>query len=124
MKGFEYRFNRRAVDVGADRTEKSGDERGAARGRCGGREKRRAVGEQRSARAYEQWREYRNTPAHLVLQAEAENLAIVNNLIVNKEQRIPDIAYAGKQVDRRRRRLRWWCMARNFIRRSGGIWTC
>jgi TolB protein len=42
---------------------------------------------------------YRNTPAHLVLQAEAENLAIVNNLIVNKEQRIPDIAYAGRQVD-------------------------
>jgi TolB protein len=44
--------------------------------------------------------EYRNTPAHLVLQAEAENLNIVNNLIVNKEQRIPDIEYAGKQVDR------------------------
>jgi TolB protein len=43
--------------------------------------------------------EYRNTPTHLVLQAEAENLNIVNNLIVNKEQRIPDIEYAGKQVD-------------------------
>jgi TolB protein len=43
--------------------------------------------------------EYRNTPEHLVLQAEAENLGIVNNLIVNKEQRIPDIAYSGKQVD-------------------------
>ncbi len=43
--------------------------------------------------------EYRNTPGHLVLQAEAENLGIVNNLIVNKEQRIPDIAYSGKQVD-------------------------
>jgi TolB protein len=44
--------------------------------------------------------EYRNTPAHLVQQAEAENLNIVNNLVVNKEQRIPDIEYAGKQVDR------------------------
>jgi TolB protein len=43
--------------------------------------------------------EYRNTPGHLVLQAEAENLGIVNNLIVNKEQRIPDIAYSGRQVD-------------------------
>jgi hypothetical protein len=43
--------------------------------------------------------EYRNTPANLVHQAEAENLNIVNNLIVNKEQRIPDIAYAGKRVD-------------------------
>ena len=43
--------------------------------------------------------EYRNKPEHLVLQADAENLNIVSNLIVNKEQRIPDIAYAGKQVD-------------------------
>ena len=33
---------------------------------------------------------YRNTPAHLVAQAAAENLAIVEDLIVNKEQRIPD----------------------------------
>ena len=36
---------------------------------------------------------YRNTPAHLVFQARAEDLHIVENLIVNKEQRIPDIAY-------------------------------
>lgn len=36
---------------------------------------------------------YRNTPAHLVEQADAENLAIVENLIVNKEQRFPDIDY-------------------------------
>jgi hypothetical protein len=36
---------------------------------------------------------YRNTPAHLVQQASAENLSIVENLIVNKEQRFPDIAY-------------------------------
>jgi TolB protein len=42
---------------------------------------------------------YRNTPAHLVEQAEAENLTIVNNLIVNKEQRFPDIAYSAKQID-------------------------
>jgi TolB protein len=42
---------------------------------------------------------YRNTPAHLVQQAEAENLNIASNLIVNKEQRIPDIRYAGRQVD-------------------------
>ncbi|MEA3196741.1 MAG: TolB protein [Gammaproteobacteria bacterium] len=43
--------------------------------------------------------EYRNTPAHLVLQAQAENLAIVNSLLVNKEQRFPDIAYNGRQQD-------------------------
>ena len=42
---------------------------------------------------------YRNTPAHLVLQAQAEDLDIVHDLIVNKEQRIPDIAYSGRGVD-------------------------
>lgn len=36
---------------------------------------------------------YRNTPAHLVEQASAENLQIVQDLVVNKEQRIPDITY-------------------------------
>ena len=43
--------------------------------------------------------EYRNTPAHLALQAQAENLGIVNSLIVNKEQRFPDIAYNGPASD-------------------------
>jgi TolB protein len=42
---------------------------------------------------------YRNTPAHLIFQAAAENLAIVENLIVNKEQRIPDIAYFSAKPD-------------------------
>lgn len=36
---------------------------------------------------------YRNTPSHLVSQASAENLQIVQDLVVNKEQRIPDISY-------------------------------
>jgi Tol biopolymer transport system component len=36
---------------------------------------------------------YRNTPANLMRQARAEGLHVVENLIVNKEQRIPDIAY-------------------------------
>jgi TolB protein len=43
--------------------------------------------------------EYRNTPAHLATQAQAENLTLVNALIVNKEQRFPDIAYNGRQKD-------------------------
>jgi Tol biopolymer transport system component len=43
---------------------------------------------------------YRNTPAHLVEQATAENLSIVEDLIVNKEQRIPDMAYFSPQLDR------------------------
>jgi TolB protein len=42
---------------------------------------------------------YRNTPAHLVTQAQAENLSLVNALIVNKEQRFPDIAYNGRHID-------------------------
>jgi hypothetical protein len=36
---------------------------------------------------------YRNTPEHLALQARAEDLAVIENLVVNKEQRVPDIAY-------------------------------
>jgi hypothetical protein len=35
---------------------------------------------------------YRNTPEHTVKQAEAEDLNFVYNLIVNKEQRIPDVS--------------------------------
>jgi dipeptidyl aminopeptidase/acylaminoacyl peptidase len=36
---------------------------------------------------------YRNTPRHLAFQARAEDLHVLENLIVNKEQRIPDIEY-------------------------------
>ena len=36
---------------------------------------------------------YRNTPARLALQGRAEGLNVLENLVVNKEQRIPDIAY-------------------------------
>jgi len=42
---------------------------------------------------------YKNAPAHLVQQAEAEDLAVVNDLVVNKEQRFPDIAHGGKGLD-------------------------
>ena len=42
---------------------------------------------------------YRNNPTHLVFQATAENLPIVEDLIVNKEQRIPDIAYFSPKLD-------------------------
>ena len=42
---------------------------------------------------------YRNTPAHLVLQARAEDLHLVENLIVNKEQRIPDVGYFRPGAD-------------------------
>jgi len=42
---------------------------------------------------------YRNTPARLAAQARAEDLDVIFNLIVNKEQRIPDIAYFSVQPD-------------------------
>ncbi len=42
---------------------------------------------------------YRNTPANLVRQALAEDLDIAFNLIVNKEERIPDIAYFRSDAD-------------------------
>jgi TolB protein len=42
---------------------------------------------------------YRNTPAHLVRQAEAEDLDVVFGLVVNKEQRIPDIGYFSPAPD-------------------------
>lgn len=43
---------------------------------------------------------YRNTPPNLVAQAQAEDLHVVEDLIVNKEQRVPDIAYfEGGRVD-------------------------
>lgn len=43
---------------------------------------------------------YRNTPRNLRFQAEAEDLRVVENLIVNKEQRIPDIGYFAGPLDR------------------------
>lgn len=42
---------------------------------------------------------YRNTPQRLAAQARAEDLDIVFNLIVNKEQRVPDIAYFSAEPD-------------------------
>jgi hypothetical protein len=36
---------------------------------------------------------YRNTPANLARQARAEDLDVVYNLVVNKEERVPDVAY-------------------------------
>jgi Tol biopolymer transport system component len=43
---------------------------------------------------------YRNDPKRLAFQAAAEDLRLVENLIVNKEQRVPDIAYFDGSPDR------------------------
>jgi len=42
---------------------------------------------------------YRNTPQHLAQQARAEDLDFVYNLIVNKEERIPDVGYFRPDAD-------------------------
>jgi len=42
---------------------------------------------------------YRNSPQNLVMQAAAENLSVVEDLAVNKEQRIPDIDYFNDSLD-------------------------
>ncbi len=43
--------------------------------------------------------QYRNTPEHLAQQARAEDLGIVYDLIVNKEERIPDMARFRPDAD-------------------------
>ena len=42
---------------------------------------------------------YRATPATLRLQAEAEDVQVVESLVVNKEQRVPDFAYFTGGLD-------------------------
>ena len=42
---------------------------------------------------------YRTTAAQLLEQAAAEDLPLVNELIVNKERRVPDIASSGRGLD-------------------------
>jgi len=44
--------------------------------------------------------QYRSTLQTLAAQARAEDLDVIYNTVVNKEQRIPDIAYAGGAVTR------------------------
>ncbi|WP_037551695.1 CehA/McbA family metallohydrolase [Sphingomonas sp. URHD0057] len=42
---------------------------------------------------------YRNTPGNLARQARAEDLGVIYNLLVNKEERVPDIAYFQPDPD-------------------------
>jgi TolB protein len=57
---------------------------------------------------------YRNTPAHLLADAAAENLFLIANLIVNKEQRIPDIAYFRTTPDPASTRDHWLLHGQEF----------
>jgi len=42
---------------------------------------------------------YRNTPQRLAAQARAEDLDVVHDLVVNKEERVPDVAYFRPDAD-------------------------
>ena len=96
MKGFEYRVEKQAVSISANRSaavtvqlrplEIPRDP-----------QYRWASGDLHVHMNY--GGAYRNTPANLVKQEEAENLSLIENLIVNKEQRIPDITYFSPKLD-------------------------
>jgi TolB protein len=89
MKGFEYRFEKRSVSVSPKREvqltirlQKLKMPANAGRWVSSDVHVHMNYGGH-----------YRDTPKLLVSQAAAENLSIVQDLVVNKEQRIPDISY-------------------------------
>jgi len=95
MRGFEYEFEERSADVVADTTLEITIRLRPINLHTFGN--RWISGDVHVHMNY--GGTYRNTPAHLIEQAEAENLAIVENLVVNKEQRFPDIAYFSPKLD-------------------------
>jgi TolB protein len=96
MKGFEYRVEKKMVQVAADQITKLTVQLRPL---------------SLPAQPHSHWVSgdvhvhmnyggaYRDTPRNLVAQAAAENLSVVEDLIVNKEQRIPDIAYFSSNAD-------------------------
>jgi Tol biopolymer transport system component len=94
MKGFEYRFEQREVEVAAGQTTRLTMRLRPLPRLPGGRW---ASGDLHVHMNYAG--NYRNIPARMVAQARAENLNVVHNLIVNKEQRVPDIAYFTGKPD-------------------------
>jgi TolB protein len=90
MKGFEYKFEKRTLQVAADQRATLTVHLDPLR-IPQGTNTQWVSGDVHVHMNYAG--SYRNTPKHLVEQAAAENLAIVQDLVVNKEQRIPDIGY-------------------------------
>src|SRR5581483_9263013 len=89
MKGFEYRFEKRTAVLRADKETR-------LTVRLQKLKLPEAAGRWVSSDVHVHMNyggHYRDTPKLLVAQAAAENLSIVQNLVVNKEQRIPDISY-------------------------------
>jgi TolB protein len=96
MKGFEHRFERQAIDVKPGPVTSTTIHLQRLDIPTAG-ESRWVSGDVHVHMNY--GGAYRNTPAKLVAQAAAENLPVVQDLIVNKEQRIPDIVYFRSTPD-------------------------
>ncbi len=94
MKGLEIRSEKRTVDVG-DRTVSVSIPLAPIEALPGGRW---SSGDLHVHMNY--GGAYRNSPERLRFQAEAEDLEVVHNLIVNKEQRVPDVEYFEGEPDR------------------------
>jgi TolB protein len=90
MKGFEYRFEQKAIAANEGQTTSISIQLQRL-DQPEDKESRWVSGDVHVHMNYAG--EYRNTPSHLVSQAAAENLSIVQDLVVNKEQRIPDMPY-------------------------------
>ena len=95
MRGFEYRFEERTLDVLAGKTLEATVPLRQIEWK--GPDTRWVSGDAHVHMNYAGT--YRNTPSHLIEQAAAENLSIIENLVVNKEQRFPDIAYFSPKLD-------------------------
>jgi hypothetical protein len=95
MRGFECRFEERSVEVVAGKTSEATVSLRPIDWRSS--DTRWVSGDAHVHMNYAGT--YRNTPSHLIEQAAAENLAIIENLVVNKEQRFPDMAYFSPKLD-------------------------
>jgi Tol biopolymer transport system component len=96
MRGFEFQPFRQVVNVGAKKVQTVNAELTPMEWHAANRE-HWIPGDLHVHMNY--GGSYRNNPIHLVTQSEAEGLRVVNNLVVNKEERFPDIEYAGQEVD-------------------------
>ena len=95
MRGFEYRFEELSLEVPAGKTSEATVSLRKIEWKSP--EARWVSGDAHVHMNYAGT--YRNTPSHLIEQAAAENLSIIENLVVNKEQRFPDIAYFSPKLD-------------------------
>lgn len=95
MRGFEYQFEERSVEVVAGKTSEVAFRLRPIEMPSSGT--RWVSGDVHVHMNYAGT--YRNTPEHLSGQAAAENLSVIENLVVNKEQRFPDITYFSPELD-------------------------